>query len=134
MAPSRAWSLLAISGMIGYNIRKECETLPMIGTLRLFCSALLLTWLVLGRAPGLTAAEVNFQRDIRPILAEHCLTCHGVDAGARKAGLRLDQRATALKGGKSGLAAIVPGQPDRSELIHRVSSPDADAVMPPPKQ
>jgi hypothetical protein len=76
---------------------------------------------------------VDFQRDIRPILAEHCAACHGVDAAMRKSGLRLDQRASALRGGKSGVAAIVPGKPDQSELIQRVSARDADLVMPPPK-
>lgn len=131
--PRHPWSPLAIPAMIGYNIPNDSEALLMIRTPPLFRTSVLLTSLVLGRAPSLTAADVNFQRDVRPILAEHCLTCHGVDAATRKGGLRLDQRATALKGGKSGLAAVVPGQPQRSELIQRVSSPDADTIMPPPK-
>jgi hypothetical protein len=88
----------------------------------------------LGGAGSVTGAEVDFQRDVRPIMAEHCTACHGVDVATRKGGLRLDQRAAALQGGRSGVAAIVPGQPEQSELIHRVSSPDADTVMPPPKQ
>ena len=65
----------------------------------------LLLLLVLGRAANSAAADVDFQRDIRPILADHCTVCHGVDPATRKGGLRLDQRAAALKGGKSGLAA-----------------------------
>jgi hypothetical protein len=89
---------------------------------------------LLGRAGSAPGAGVDFQRDVRPILAEHCTVCHGVDAGVRKSGLRLDRRTDALKGGSSGDAAIVPGQPERSELIRRVSSRDADTVMPPPKQ
>jgi hypothetical protein len=97
-------------------------------------SPALLVLAVLVRAGGLTGAEVDFQRDVRPILAEHCTACHGGDAAARKGRLRLDQRAAALKGGRSGVAAIVPGQPEQSELIRRVSSHDADTVMPPPRQ
>ncbi len=77
-------------------------------------------------------AEVDFQRDIQPILAEHCLQCHGVDAKERKSDLRLDLREPALKGGESGIAAIVPGKLDESELIRRITTPDADAIMPPP--
>jgi mono/diheme cytochrome c family protein len=78
--------------------------------------------------------KVSFQHDIQPILAEHCFRCHGVDASSRQSGLRLDSRDDALKGGDSGEPAIVPGQAQRSQLIQRVSSQDADTVMPPPEE
>lgn len=78
------------------------------------------------------AAPVDFQRDVQPLFAEHCAECHGVDAANRKSGLRLDLRDDALKGGDSGAAAIVPGKPDESELIRRVTSTDPESVMPPP--
>ena len=52
--------------------------------------------------------------------------CHGVDAADRKGGLRLDLRESALKGGDSGAAAIVPGKPDESEMIRRITSDDPD--------
>lgn len=78
--------------------------------------------------------EVDFQRDVRPILAEHCTHCHGADATSRQAGLRLDLRDAALRGGESGDPAIVPGKPDESEMIVRVSSHNADEMMPPPKE
>ena len=81
---------------------------------------------------GSSGNATDFQRDIQPILAEHCTLCHGVDAADRKAGLRLDLRESALKGGESGTAAIVPGLPDMSELIKRITSTDPDVVMPPP--
>ena len=83
-------------------------------------------------APTLPAAEIDFSRDIQPILAENCYHCHGPDAPHRKAGLRLDQRDAAFAGGKSELAAIVPGKPDASELILRILSHDPEEVMPSP--
>ncbi len=77
------------------------------------------------------APPVDFQRQVQPILAEHCTLCHGVDTDVRKAELRIDVRVNALAGGESGMAAIVPGQPDASEMIRRITSLDADTVMPP---
>jgi len=74
-----------------------------------------------------SAAEASFNRDIRPILAKNCFACHGLDADAREADLRLDDRSIA-----TGTGAIEPGKPDQSELIARVESDDAETVMPPP--
>src|SRR6185295_9559053 len=88
---------------------------------------------VASAANALTAPPVDFQRDIQPIFAEHCTLCHGMDATDRKSGLRLDMRESALKGGDSGEAAIVPGKPDESELIRRITSTDPNEVMPPPR-
>ncbi len=79
-------------------------------------------------------ADVDFQRDVQPILAEHCWHCHGVDAEDRKGELRLDLRDSSMKGGESGIAAIVSGKPEDSELIRRVMSHDADLIMPPVDQ
>ncbi|MFO0892060.1 MAG: DUF1553 domain-containing protein [Isosphaeraceae bacterium] len=73
------------------------------------------------------AEKLEYNRDIRPILAENCFACHGPDSAARKADLRLDQREAAIAAG-----ALKPGDPDESELIARVNSSDADEVMPPP--
>ena len=77
----------------------------------------------------LAAADVDFQRDIAPILEERCRDCHGADE--QESGLRLDIRAHMLKGGDSGLAAIVPGHPEKSYLIDVVKHLDADVKMPP---
>ncbi|HLJ95761.1 MAG TPA: PSD1 and planctomycete cytochrome C domain-containing protein, partial [Gemmataceae bacterium] len=76
-----------------------------------------------------TSVEVNFNRDIRPILSNHCFKCHGPDG--KKAGLDLQSRASAFHQLKSGNFAIVPGKSTESELIQRVSSPDDDLRMPP---
>lgn len=83
-------------------------------------------------APALTHAAVDFSRDVRPILSQHCFQCHGPDELSRKGGLRLDLRASAHGKGKSGEAAIVPGKPDASELVKRIDSADAGEMMPPP--
>ncbi|MFM8702538.1 MAG: DUF1549 domain-containing protein, partial [Planctomycetia bacterium] len=76
----------------------------------------------------------DFQRDVQPILAEHCAHCHGIDESTRQGGLRLDIRQHALEGGESGQPAIVPGEPDGSELVSRIRSTDPDTIMPPPHE
>ena len=76
---------------------------------------------------------VDFGRQIRPILSENCIACHGPDDKARKAKLRLDDEASA-KSDRKGDIAIVPGKPEASSLIQRIESKDPDEVMPPPKQ
>ena len=74
----------------------------------------------------------DFSRDVRPILSQHCFKCHGPDDKTRKGGLRLDLRDSATKEAKSGAVALVPGQPDKSELVARIFSTDEDELMPPP--
>lgn len=76
---------------------------------------------------------VDFQKEIRPILSDNCFNCHGPDEQSRKAGLRLDLREAALKGGKSGAPAIVPGNAEESDLIWRIADDDPNAAMPPAK-
>jgi len=76
------------------------------------------------------AAQVEFNRDVRPILSERCYTCHGPDETKRLSALRFDTEA----GGKADLGgrfAIVPGDVGRSEMIHRVTSDDPVRRMPP---
>jgi hypothetical protein len=74
----------------------------------------------------------DFAREVRPILSNRCFKCHGPDADHQEAGLRLDDRAAALGELDSGTRAIVPGHPDDSEVIARITSTDPDLVMPPP--
>lgn len=87
-------------------------------------------WLLV--ADGLPTSRagqaVDFERDIRPLLHARCVECHGPTK--QKSGLRLDQKAAALKGGASG-AVIVPGQSAASELIRRITSNDPAEMMPP---
>jgi hypothetical protein len=84
-------------------------------------------------APAL-AAGPDFEREIQPLLAEHCAHCHGIDESTRQGGLRLDIRQNALEGGDSGTPAIVPGKPDESEIVARIRSTDPDVIMPPPHE
>ncbi len=72
-------------------------------------------------------ALIEFNRDVRPILAENCFRCHGPDSASRKADLRLDRRQGAVDSG-----AIAPGDVDASEILQRIHSSDPDEVMPPP--
>ncbi len=76
---------------------------------------------------------IDFNRDIRPILSEHCYACHGPDENKRKAGLRLDVAEGAFKELKSGNHALVAGDLTRSTLVERITAKDADEIMPPAK-
>ncbi len=69
---------------------------------------------------------VQYNRDIRPILAEHCFACHGADSASREAGLRLDIREAAIETG-----VLVPGDCEGSPVIERVLTDDVDLIMPP---
>ena len=90
-------------------------------------------------APAPKAAVApDFQREIRPILSDKCFACHGPDAAERKGGqkgvgLRLDTAEGFSADLGEGRRAIVPGQPEKSLLFHRVTTKDADDLMPPPK-
>ncbi|MEI6873443.1 MAG: DUF1549 domain-containing protein, partial [Verrucomicrobiota bacterium] len=79
-----------------------------------------------------TAGEVSFNRDVRPILSDKCYYCHGTDPEHRKGDRRLDTREGALAE-KDGVRAIVPGKPQDSDLIVRILSKERDELMPPPK-
>lgn len=86
----------------------------------------------LASAPALHAQSnegVDFNRQVRPILAQHCFACHGPDDEHREADLRLDRREVAV-----GSGAIVPHDLAGSELIQRVKSTDSDLRMPPAEQ
>ena len=87
---------------------------------------------VLAATPVAATEPPSFNEHIRPILADNCLACHGLDAGKRKAKLRLDIPEGAYAE-HNGNRAVVPGDLERSELWHRITSQDPDDVMPPPE-
>ena len=112
-----------------------------LSSLRFRLSAVLLVTGFVGLSAGSrVAAEtpskptIDFTRQIRPILSEHCFACHGPDAKQRKAKLRLDTKAGAFVELDSGDGfALVPGKPAESTLLKRISAVDPMTVMPPPK-
>ena len=95
----------------------------------LVISALCLTVSAEKRTVG---ADIDFNRDILPILSENCFACHGPDAKKRKADLRLDQSEGATRDLGEGKFAIAPGEPTHSLLVERIENLDPDEVMPPP--
>ena len=82
-------------------------------------------------AVPVATARVTFNRDVLPILSDTCFACHGPDSATREAGLRLDREKDA-KRTRKGISAIVPGDPEASEMIKRIFTDDPDDVMPPP--
>jgi hypothetical protein len=90
--------------------------------------------LCLAGGGALSAADkssaVLFNRDIRPILSDKCFNCHGPDKNNRKAKLRLDTQEGAYAE-RSGKFPVVPGKPDESEVIRRITTKDHDDLMPP---
>ncbi len=79
--------------------------------------------------------SVDYNLHIRPILSDRCFICHGPDGNARKANLRLDNPEGAFAALKDNPSAhaIVPGEPESSEVYHRISTTDTSEVMPPVK-
>src|ERR1043166_9564636 len=96
----------------------------------IFLAALLCNAAVVARA---APVAFDFNRDIRPIISDNCISCHGPDKEKRKAGLRLDEEKSSRAELKDGKRAIVPGKPDESELVRRITTQDEDDVMPPRK-
>ncbi len=81
--------------------------------------------------PPAAARPVDFERDVKPILAQHCVKCH--DGKKASGGLRLDVKEKALAGGGKGVV-IKPGEGAESLLVRSVSGVDPDVVMPPKNQ
>lgn len=115
------------------------ETNRCWGVARLVCwrpvsLGVVLCWLAAGLCvPAWAEEPIDYSRDIRPILSTKCFTCHGPDEEAREAGLRLDSHEEAIRTLDSEERAIVPGDPDASELLARVISSEEYLQMPPPE-
>src|SRR5437868_12406445 len=103
---------------------RNCERAILLLGIALFLSAT--------RTKG--AEQLQYNRDIRPILSDRCFKCHGPDKAARKASLRLDIAEEAYaERKKSHKFALVPGKPDESLVCKKIFSSDPDEMMPPPE-
>src|SRR5882672_11210818 len=87
-------------------------------------------WLLAAQQAAHSAAPVDFQREVRPILSENCFQCHGPDKNMRMAGLRLDTRDGAFAARPDG-AVIAPGNPQSSLVYQRISHEKDSMRMPP---
>jgi hypothetical protein len=105
----------------------------MVFVVRYAAAIGLVSALIIQDGMAVSSELIDFNREIRPILSEFCFRCHGPDRAARQAGLRLDQRQSALAKLESDVAAIVPGNAQNSEVMRRVASADDDVRMPPPE-
>jgi mono/diheme cytochrome c family protein len=106
--------------------RSDPDTRPLVRAVVLALATLAFPTLA-------SAADIQFNRDIRPILSENCTACHGPDPGARKAAMRLDTKEGLFKETKNEGPVVVPGKPEQSALWKRIVTTDPDEVMPPPK-
>ena len=77
----------------------------------------------------LLGSTINFEDDIQPLLEDYCIDCHGPDK--QKSGFRVDRRVHLLKGGDTGLPAVIPDNPAGSYLIEVIKSSDPEIGMPP---
>ncbi len=90
--------------------------------------ATIILFAILSSQPASSEEPIDFNRDIRPILAENCFYCHGQDGNKRQADLRLDIRDQAIK-----TNAIQPGKSSESSIVARIHSESVEDQMPPPK-
>ena len=107
-----------------------CYWLPYVRKLSMLVCLAVVAGLWAHQSLAADPAQVDFMRDIRPILSDNCYFCHGPDANTREADLRLDIRDEAIKD-LGGYAAIVPGDPEQSEVVARLITEDEDQLMPP---
>ena len=111
---------------------KSLETFNSLSKKLIWCATFLLVAFT-NRANLLRAEEINFSKQILPLLSNNCFECHGPDKAERKAGLRLDTHEGAKMELKSGFSALVPGESSESEMYMRIISDDPEEIMPPPE-
>ncbi len=116
------------------NLNRECMSLNLLrmGGIGKIVPAMLGCLLAVTAFSKPAAGGIEYNRDVRPLLSENCFSCHGTDSASRKAGLRLDHFETATNKLDDGAVAIVPGQPNQSEVVRRIFATDDDQ-MPPEK-
>jgi len=98
---------------------------------RLAMIVLTLSEVLVGPSTAAEQSAVQFHRDVRPILSNHCFKCHGPDEEARQAELRLDTRDGLFGAAASGASIVVAGRPESSELFRRITAEHEEERMPP---
>jgi len=103
------------------------------GMLGVLLTAVLVTWFPLSGRSETATNKIDFNFQVRTILADRCFKCHGPDEKARKAKLRLDvpENAYSIRDPQKNRRAIVPSHPEQSELVRRITTSDDDDRMPP---
>src|SRR6478672_5374285 len=109
---------------VTFRARSSFRVLTSLADMRRFPFIILAVVGLVFVSTALATQPVDFDRDIRPILSNKCFACHGPDDGKLQAGLRLDEEKIATHPLDSGSTAIVPGQPEDSELVRRITSSD----------
>ncbi len=132
-APPSSDASLALARLRARHSGKEGRRGKIVGSALIISVAspqafrlILLLAAILVNARSADAEAPDYDRDVRPILSDHCFKCHGPDSSQRQADLRLDTREGILA------SVVVPGKPDESELVARITSDDPDERMPPP--
>ncbi len=127
-----AGTVLALNLQIRSNlVSRKAFSMRLLARQHLHICAIFIGHVVALHAAPAAEKTISFQRDIRPILADKCYTCHGPDEGKRAADLRLDDPQIALSERNGKAPVIRPGDPAASELIQRIRSDDPAAKMPP---
>ena len=118
--------ILRPSAVLAIVFGMHLKFLPALAT------GLLIAISAMHGAEALRPPQVEYNRDVRPILSQNCFACHGFDKAARKADRRLDTQEGAVAT-KDGATAVVPGKPEASELIARIFASKEEDMMPPKK-
>ena len=79
--------------------------------------------------PLVAFGSIDFEEDVYPLLQDYCIDCHGPEK--QKSGFRVDRRVHLLKGGDTGMAAVIPGNPEKSYMMEVLNSDDPEISMPP---
>jgi hypothetical protein len=122
--PAALCAMFTGDARCGSNLRDATVGFRRYGILAAWCACALLL------SRPVTAQPIRFNRDVRPILADKCYTCHGPDKRTRRSPLHFDNEAAA-KAEINGHYAIVPGDPEHSSMVQRITSTDKATHMPP---